>query len=139
MYNNRSLAYIQLCSYELALKDIEQCEKLDPAYKKGLHRKLQCHTMLGEIHLAHKIITQKEELITEEPDPLWVKTLSDCEEINALLSKIKNLMGAEDYRSALYYTEQLFNKNFRGPVGYISKAECLVELERYEEAEKEIK
>lgn len=139
IYNNRSLAYIQVFKYELALKDILQCEELDPTYKKGLHRKLQCHTMMGDMHLANKLIKTRQEEHSEESDDLWDNAFIEYEEVNSLLSKIERLMANEDYRTAMYYTDQLFEKKFRGPRYYISKAECLVELDRYEEAEKTIK
>ena len=133
-YGNRSAAYIRLNYYAKALEDARKSVQIDPKFIKGHMRIAKCHCAMGEITAA---INACQIVLDLEPT-----NKTALEELQQLETAQKyEQQGEESYEKRdfkqVVSTMNLCIQSSPFSVKYkIRKAECLVLIKEYEEANK---
>jgi len=132
-YGNRSACHMMLGRYDDALKDARQSTRLDDKFVKGHLRESKCLLALGDIAAAKNSLQKVERL---DPKNSALKV-----EFNYIKSVESSMVEAfkgyetKDYRKAVYYLDCALSHASACTKFQLLRAECLVYLNRYQEAQ----
>lgn len=165
LFRNRSQAHIALKSWEAANEDLDRCLEIEPENKKALFRKGLCEEGLAKLQfqrehgealknaLWYKSTGNKrlgegdaKAAVEEYTNGLeWLEDLprhgeSVCEVRVALLSnRSQAYLKQKRWKEALADAGSVLKEDPRHPKAKFRRAKALVELQRYYEAEVELK
>ena len=131
-YGNRSAAYVRLNDYAKALEDARKSVQIDPKFIKSHMRIAKCHCTMGEIAAA---INACQIVLDVEPanktaleELQQLKTVQKCEQQGEESYEKKDFKQAVSSMN-LCIQSSPFSVKYK-----IRKAECLVLLKEYQEA-----
>lgn len=128
---NRSACLIEMKRFREALEDSLNAIKADNSYWKGYSRAINVYLLFGDTHNAEKLIKHFGNTFTIERSRL--DTLKYCQ------TKIEQFYNESNYEECLHYLE--IGMKIAGACERFEdlKAECLVHIMRYDQAEKIIR
>ncbi|XP_033185553.1 tetratricopeptide repeat protein 2 isoform X2 [Bombus vancouverensis nearcticus] len=133
LYTNRAACYMMLNKYPLALKDAKKCIELDPKVYKAYVRIIKCCLILGDIVQAETTLSK---LLEIDPENIGITTeKKDLEYVKKFLKDADAAYNAKDYRKVVYCMDRCCDVSNRCTRFKLTKAECLVFLGRYQEAQ----
>ncbi|XP_076653286.1 tetratricopeptide repeat protein 2 [Halictus rubicundus] len=132
-YGNRAACYIMIHKYSDALKDSKKCLQLNPRFYKSYVRIARCHLILGSLGEAEHTIAVLKLL---DPNNSAIPMVSNY------LTHVKNYIkegdvayAIKDFRKVVYCMDRCCDVATYCPRFKLMKAECLVFLGRYQEAQ----
>ncbi|XP_011502030.1 PREDICTED: dnaJ homolog subfamily C member 7 [Ceratosolen solmsi marchali] len=132
-YNNRCACFIMLSQFRDAYKDAKKCIELDPTLIKAYTRLIKSCIVIGDITEAETAISKLEQL---EPSKQSIVTeLNELAHLKRYVKEAEDAYKIEDYRKVVYCMDRCYEVSPFCARFKITKAECLVYLERYSEAE----
>ncbi|XP_048269230.1 dnaJ homolog subfamily C member 7 isoform X2 [Bombus affinis] len=133
LYANRAACYMMLDKYPPALKDAKKCIELDPKVYKAYVRIIKCCLILGDIVQAETTLSK---LLEIDPENKGITTeKKDLEYVKKFLKDADAAYNAKDYRKVVYCMDRCCDVSNRCTRFKLTKAECLVFLGRYQEAQ----
>lgn len=132
-YGNRSACYMMLGKYTEALGDAREAVRLDKAFVKGYIRVAKCNIALGDATAALSVLREAEELeagskaVKEEV--VRANTLTRC------IDETEKACGKGDYRTAIFHLDRALDLAVGCRGLKTRKAEYLVHLRRYADAQ----
>ncbi|XP_043602883.1 dnaJ homolog subfamily C member 7 isoform X1 [Bombus pyrosoma] len=133
LYANRAACYMMLDKYPPALKDAKKCIELDPKIYKAYVRIIKCCLILGDIVQAETTLSK---LLEIDPENKGITTeKKDLEYVKKFLKDADAAYNAKDYRKVVYCMDRCCDVSNRCTRFKLTKAECLVFLGRYQEAQ----
>ncbi|XP_068986287.1 dnaJ homolog subfamily C member 7 isoform X2 [Bombus flavifrons] len=133
LYTNRAACYMMLNKYPPALKDAKKCIELDPKVYKAYVRIIKCCLILGDIVQAETTLSK---LLEIDPENIGITTeKKDLEYVKKFLKDADAAYNAKDYRKVVYCMDRCCDVSNRCTRFKLTKAECLVFLGRYQEAQ----
>ncbi|KAK0088967.1 hypothetical protein PV325_010012 [Microctonus aethiopoides] len=133
-YGNRSACYMMLDQYRDALSDSRKSFEVDPTFIKGYTRAVRCCLKLGDIIEAEAILNTLGQI---DPDQAKLAT-TELQELNHVQRYIREADAAyaiKDYRKVVYCMDRCCDVSRYCTRFKLMKAECLANLERYQEAQ----
>nr|XP_053632479.1 uncharacterized protein LOC128688606 [Cherax quadricarinatus] len=132
-FSNRSACYMMLGKYYEALNDAREAVRLDTSFVKGYLRVAKCNIALGDATAALSVLRQASELepnnkaIREETTK--AQSLIRCQE------EVEKAKAKADYRTAIFHLDRALDQAVGCRSLKITKAEYLVFLQRYADAQ----
>ncbi|XP_071874510.1 dnaJ homolog subfamily C member 7-like [Bombus fervidus] len=124
---------MMLDKYPPALKDAKKCIELDPKVYKAYVRIIKCCLILGDIVQAETTLSKLLEIDPENKDITTEK--EDLEYVKKFLKDADTAYNVKDYRKVIYCMDRCCDISNRCTRFKLTKAECLVFLGRYQEAQ----
>ncbi|XP_043796658.1 dnaJ homolog subfamily C member 7 isoform X2 [Apis laboriosa] len=132
-YANRAACYMMLDKYPYALDDAKKCIELDEKLYKAYVRIIKCCLILGDIIQAETTLSK---LLEIDPENKGITTeKKDLEYVKKFLKDADTAYAAKDYRKVVYCMDRCCDVSTRCTSFKLIKAECLVFLGRYQEAQ----
>ncbi|KOX78956.1 DnaJ like protein subfamily C member 7 [Melipona quadrifasciata] len=132
-YANRAACYMMLDKYPPALEDAKKCIELDAKVCKAYVRIVKCCLILGDIVQAETTLSK---LLEVDPENKGITTeKKDLEYVKRFLKDADAAYNAKDYRKVVYCMDRCCDVSTRCTRFKLTKAECLVFLGRYQEAQ----
>jgi DnaJ family protein C protein 7 len=122
-----------LSKYKNALEDAEKSVKIDKSFQKGYICIVKCSIVLGDCSRAEQAMKKYRDL-----DPQNINLKAQQKSINKLrelIDKATSNFNSQQYQISLGYYEDLLSIALASELFMLQKAECLIYLERYKEAE----
>ncbi|XP_039279076.1 dnaJ homolog subfamily C member 7 isoform X2 [Nilaparvata lugens] len=130
-YGNRSACYLMMNKFHEALEDARKSVMLDPKYVKGFLRIAKCYTALGDVSAAENAISQAKEVSV---DNSITQQEAQLKQLKNTYEEIDKAVLKKDFRKALYYYDRALEIATACTKLKCMKAECLVQLGRYQDA-----
>lgn len=130
-YGNRSACYLMMNKYQEALEDARKSVMLDPKYIKGHMRIAKACIALGDATAAENAISQAKEV---SDDSSITQQESQLKQLKNIYDEIDKAGAKKDFRKALYYYDRALEVATACTKLKCMKAECLVQLGRYQDA-----
>ncbi|OAD60073.1 DnaJ like protein subfamily C member 7 [Eufriesea mexicana] len=129
-YAKRAACYMMLDKYSHALDDAKKCIELDV---RAYERVIKCCLVLGDIIQAETTLPK---LLEIDPENKAITTeQKDLEYVKKFLKDADAAYAAKDYRKVVYCMDRCCDVSTHCTRFKLTKAECLVFLRRYQEAE----
>lgn len=132
-YANRAACYMMLGQYYDALQDAKKCIQIDPKWFKAYNRVIKCCLFLGDITEAERTINKLLELDPDNESVLTEK--GELAYVQKFLADAEAAYAAKDYRKVVYCMDRCCSVSKSCDKFKSTKAECLMLLGRYEEAQ----
>jgi len=132
-YSNRSACYMMLGKYHDALNDAREAVRLDSTFVKGYIRVAKCNIALGDAAAALSILRQASEL---EPSNRIVRDeITNAQALIRCKEEVAKASDKQDYRTAIFHLDRALELAVGCRDLKINKAEFLVFLHRYIDAQ----
>ncbi|XP_071941939.1 dnaJ homolog subfamily C member 7-like [Antedon mediterranea] len=132
-YGNRAACYIMLDKFKDGLEDARTAVRLDPSFLKGHLREAKCHLALGEVDGS---IRSLEEVMRLDSNNKQAKNeLVTARACFKFISEGKKAYEKEDFRKVLFCMERAISLAPACSRFKVQRAESLVLLKRYGEAQ----
>ncbi|XP_017784313.1 PREDICTED: dnaJ homolog subfamily C member 7 [Nicrophorus vespilloides] len=131
-YGNRSACYLMLNKYREALEDARRAIQLDPTFTKGYIRVLKCGIALGDITTAEGALKKINENVINTTVAAEMRQVEILKQYEGEALKASEKM---DYRKIVYCMDRCLDQSPTCARYKITKAESLVFLGRYDEAQ----
>lgn len=132
-HNNRSACLLMLGQPRMALQEAREAVRLDPKYVKGLLRVAKCQIVLGDVAGASSALREATAL---EPHNAALDTeRRNLDAVSRLTKELDLAIEKADYRRALFCAERALTVATGSSHLRCRRAECLVYLGRYSEAQ----
>ncbi|XP_063854233.1 dnaJ homolog subfamily C member 7-like isoform X1 [Scylla paramamosain] len=132
-YSNRSACYMMLGKYTEALNDAREAVRLDKTFVKGYIRVAKCNIALGDATAALSVLREAGEL--EAGSKAVKDEVSRAQALIRYQDEIEKAFGKGDYRTAIFHLDRALEFAVGCRAMKIRKAEYLVMLQRYSEAQ----
>ncbi|XP_045119494.1 uncharacterized protein LOC123509333 [Portunus trituberculatus] len=132
-YSNRSACYMMLGKYIEALNDAREAVRLDKAFVKGYLRVAKCNIALGDATAALSVLREAGEL--EAGSKAVKDEIGRAQGLIKCQEEIEKAFNKGDYRTAIYHLDRALEYAVGCRAMKIMKAEYLVMLQRYAEAQ----
>lgn len=132
-HNNRSACLLMLGQHRQALQEAREAVRLDPRYVKGLLRIAKCQVILGDVAGADSAL--KEAAALEPQNAAIVTERRNMDALARLSHELDLSWEKGDYRRALFCAERALTVATGSAHLRVRRAECLVLLGRYAEAQ----
>ncbi|CAL7942627.1 unnamed protein product [Xylocopa violacea] len=132
-YANRAACYIMLSRYSCASEDAKKCIELDPKWYKAYVRLIKCSLILGDIT---QVETTLSKLVEIDPENKAITPFrKDLEYVKKFLKEGDVAYALKNYRKVVYCMDRCCDVSKCCTRFKLTKAECLVFLGRYQEAQ----
>ncbi|CAH1099268.1 unnamed protein product [Psylliodes chrysocephalus] len=132
-YGNRAACYMMLNRYVEALEDIRKSVQLDPNFVKGYTRMAKCGIALGDLTTAEYAIKKVQSL---QPDGQAITSeLKSFEKIKQYEAEAVKSYEKGDFRKVVFCMDRCLDEAPTCNRYKITRAECLVFLGRFQEAQ----
>jgi len=132
-YGNRAAAYMMIKKYHEAIEDSKSATRIDPNFVKGYLREGKSYLALGDYKSALRLFHKIKEI---EPNNTSVDTdIQSSNELRQLNEMSDSAYAGGDYRKVVYLMDKSLVHSSSSFNFLIMKAECLVYLGRYQEAQ----
>ncbi|KAK7080725.1 DnaJ subfamily C member 7, partial [Halocaridina rubra] len=136
-YSNRSACYMMLGKYHDALNDAREAVRLDTNFVKGYLRVAKCNIALGDANAALSVLRQASEL---EPNNRSIRDeMTNAQALLRCLDEVTKATGKGDYRTAIFHLDRALEQAVGCRNLKITKAEYLVFLQRFADAQEMVK
>ncbi|XP_037086026.1 dnaJ homolog subfamily C member 7-like [Pollicipes pollicipes] len=132
-YNNRSACLLMMGQHRQALQQAREAVRLDPKYVKGLLRIAKCQVILGDVAGSDSAL--KEAAALESHNPGIATERRNLDAVTRLSHELDLAWQKGDYRRALFCAERALTVATGSAQLRVRRAECLVLLGRYAEAQ----
>lgn len=132
-YGNRSACYIMLGQFKEALEDARKSVSLDPTFVKGYIRMAKCFIIFGDIAAAKNSILKAKEICPNSKAA--EDEAKNIEAIKKFKEDADKAYELKDYRKVVYCIDRAQSLGVSSSSYKLFKAECLVFLGRYIEAQ----
>jgi len=132
-YGNRAAAYMMIKKYKEAIADSKSAIAIDEFFVKGYLREGKSLLALGDYKSALRSFQKVKEL---EPTNSNVDIdIQNCNEVKHFHETAEHAYSTGDYRKVVYLMDRALTNSSCSSQYSILKAECLVYLGRYQEAQ----
>lgn len=132
-YSNRSACYMMLGKYHDALNDAREAVRLDTTFVKGYLRVAKCNIALGDANAALSVLRQAGEL---EPNNRSVRDeMNNAQALLRCIDEVNKATEKADYRTAIFHLDRALDQAVGCRSLKITKAEYLVFLQRFADAQ----
>merc|ERR1739838_698748 len=132
-YSNRSACYMMLGKYHDALNDAREAVRLDSTFVKGYIRVAKCNIALGDATAALSVLRQATEF---EPSNRIVRDeINNGQALIRCQEEVTKAAEKQDYRTAIFHLDRALELAVGCRNLKINKAEYLVFLHRYSDAQ----
>lgn len=132
-YSNRSACLMMLGRYADALVDAREAVRLDATFVKGYIRVAKCNIALGDATAALSVLRQAQEM---DPHNRSIRDeMNNAQMLNDCLAEVDKLAAKTEYRTAIYHIDRALNHAVGCFSLKIRKAEYLVFLQRFGDAQ----
>lgn len=132
-YGNRAAAYMMIQKYNLAIEDSKTAIKIDPNFVKGYLREGKSLLALGDFKSALRSFQKVKEL---EPSNTAVDfDIKSSNEVKQYQEAADIAYSSKDFRKVTYLMDRALSSSPASLQFLVLKAECLVYLSRYQEAQ----
>jgi len=132
-YGNRAAAYMMIKKYHEAIEDSKSATRNDPNFVKGYLREGKSYLALGDYKSALRLFHKIKEI---EPNNTSVDAdIQSSNELRQLNEMSDSAYAGGDYRKVVYLMDKSLVHSSSSFNFLIMKAECLVYLGRYQEAQ----
>jgi DnaJ family protein C protein 7 len=132
-FSNRAATFMMLSQYDKALEDSRRTVTLDPTFLKGHLREAKCHLAMGEPAAAVRCY---EKVLETEPNNQVAKAeLTQARAVQQYEESAENSYNKGDFRKVVFCMDRCIALSPECRRFRIFKAECLVFLKRYQEAQ----
>lgn len=132
-YGNRAAAYMMIQKYKLAIEDSKTATSIDPNFVKGYLREGKSYLALGDYKSAQRLFQRVKEL---EPSNTAVDfDIKSSNEVKHFQETADIAYSNKDFRKVTYLMDRALSNSPASIQFQILKAECLVYLNRYQEAQ----
>uniref|UniRef100_A0A1B6DZE1 J domain-containing protein n=1 Tax=Clastoptera arizonana TaxID=38151 RepID=A0A1B6DZE1_9HEMI len=132
-YGNRSACYMMLNKYTSALEDARRSVTLDPKFVKGWIRIAKCSLVLGDIPASENALSQISDL--EPLNPALVTEQKNLAILKKFNEEALKSYDKKDYRKTVFCLDRALDQATACVRMKLFKAECLVFLGRYQQAQ----
>ncbi|XP_013775928.1 dnaJ homolog subfamily C member 7-like [Limulus polyphemus] len=132
-YGNRAACLMMLGQYQKALSDIQQSLFLDEKYVKGHIREVKCHIVLGDVLSASCTLQRIQDLDPQHPS-LSVER-KHLEILQFFVEEGNKAYEKKDFRKVIFCMDRALSQASACTRFQLIKAECMVFLRRYQEAQ----
>lgn len=132
-YGNRAAAYMMIQKYKLAIEDSKTATSIDPNFVKGYLREGKSYLALGDYKSALRLFQRVKEL---EPSNTAVDfDIKSSNEVKHFQETADIAYSNKDFRKVTYLMDRALSNSPASIQFLVLKAECLVYLNRYQEAQ----
>ncbi|XP_071545032.1 uncharacterized protein [Panulirus ornatus] len=132
-YSNRSACYMMLGKYYEALNDAREAVRLDTSFVKGYLRVAKCNIALGDATAALSVLRQAGEI---EPNNRAIQEeVTKAQSLIRCQDEVAKATAKADYRTAIFHLDRALELAVGCRSLKITKAEYLVFLQRYGDAQ----
>nr|XP_045599987.1 dnaJ homolog subfamily C member 7-like [Procambarus clarkii] len=132
-FSNRSACYMMLGKYYEALNDAREAVRLDTSFVKGYLRVAKCNIALGDATAALSVLRQANEL--EPNNKALREETSKAQSLVRCQEEVVKATAKADYRTAIFHLDRALDLAVGCRNLKITKAEYLVFLQRYADAQ----
>lgn len=132
-YGNRAAAYMMIKKFKEAIEDSRAAIAIDPNFVKGFIREGKSLLALGDYKSAIRSFQKVKEL---DPANANIDTdIQNCKEVKQFHEAAEIAYSNKDFRKVIYLLDRALQNSHCSTQFQILKAECLVYLNRYQEAQ----
>ncbi|CAH1183621.1 unnamed protein product [Phaedon cochleariae] len=132
-YGNRAACFMMLNSFEEALEDVRKTVQLDPNYLKGYIRMIKCGIATGDIVIAKYALKKVQEL--QKDISVIANEVELLEKLKHNEAEASKAYKEGDFKKVVICMERCLEVASTCEFYKIVKAECLVFLGRYQDAQ----
>ncbi|KAL7303247.1 hypothetical protein TKK_0004447 [Trichogramma kaykai] len=133
-YSNRCACFMMMSQYRDALKDAKRCLELDPNFTKAYNRLIKCSLLTGDATEAETAIAKLEKIQPNSSSSI-AEELQNLAKLKRYLTEADTAYTSKDYRKVVYCMDRCAEVSPFCSTFKVKKAESLMYLERYSEAE----
>ncbi|XP_003741105.1 dnaJ homolog subfamily C member 7 [Galendromus occidentalis] len=132
LYLNRAACYMMLHEPAKALVDCQEAIRRDPSNVKALFREAKCHISLGDAPAALRSLGKAKAIEPQHQD--LPKEVRQAEQLQHFIAEGDKAYSKGDFRKCVYCMERALRQSPDGVKFKLLRAECLVYLNRLDEA-----
>ncbi|XP_078041929.1 tetratricopeptide repeat protein 2 [Augochlora pura] len=132
-YGNRAACYMMIHKYSDALKDSEMCTKLNPKFFKSYVRIIKCSLILGKISQAQNYLNALS--LLDPNNEALPREKNNLSHVQKYTKEGEDAYNTGDYRKVVYCMDRCCDVSSYCPKFKLMKAQSLIFLGRYQEAQ----